>query len=193
MLGMSSSDFMAFCQKYGDVASVAGLSLSVMGLIISLVGFAMTLYGQRRIRLITEDAERRIARATEEGNQRTRQTVEKIAWQMLAADVESAIRYIGEVRAAGHGGLWHRAADKSQEARFCLMRLVGNPKLTSAEVEAVRPAIPNLAIVTRMIEQKKLRKNATPLLPEQSAGKLDEIVTTLGDILSRVSNAVLEA
>jgi hypothetical protein len=168
---LAAFDFWRFCNEYGNAASVVGLAITV-------VGFAVTWV---RIKRAADDARRQVAAA-----------LTHIAYQTLAADIERVIRYIGEARSLGRGGLWHTALDKFNEATMTVRQLSGNPQLFPAEKSAVELGVQRLISVARAVEKDKLRKDASPRFAEQNVAALVAVVESLGRIQSRLANLALE-
>jgi hypothetical protein len=168
---IAAIDFWQFCSEYGNVASIIGLA-------ITLAGFAVTWIGIKRA---TDNARRQIA-----------ETLGRIAFQTLAADIDRVIRYIGMARSFGRGGLWHTALDKLNEATLALRQLSGNPHQSPAEKSAIELAVQDLIGVARLVEKDKLRKDATPRFADKTVAALDAVVESLGRIQSRLANVTLE-
>ncbi len=94
----------AFCDRFGNRASVAGL-------LVSLIGFALTLWTVYETQRASRAAQEKIRQEVTAAQQETRETVAKIGLQLLHAESEATLRLITEVRRASREQQWLRAAE----------------------------------------------------------------------------------
>jgi hypothetical protein len=87
--------FEAFCNRYGNVASVIGLGLSV-------VGFAVTW-------IVQYFAKKQVV-----------QIIERIGTRQLESEVSTARNLVRDLRDASNRAQWTRAAEKCQEVESCI-------------------------------------------------------------------------
>ena len=166
----------AFCQEWGDVASVGGFLLSLLGMIISLVGFVLTLRGQRRIRRAAQEA------------------VKRVALHLLTTGLDTLLRLVTDAREAARQGQWQRAIDRCAEARLAVLPLPHNPHLLDTERLALTKAEDKLRLVLQYIENHRLPPGSNPgNLPDAKRRELDETIRTLGEVRGRLHGTALEA
>ncbi len=108
-------DFLTFCHRWGDAASILGFALSLLSVLVALVGFFLTLRGQRRIREATEQA------------------LSQAAYKIAVAEVGTLLRQLEGMRDAVRHQLWLPAVFRGGEARYLVLSLSANSTLTANE------------------------------------------------------------
>ena len=149
LLALFRHELSAFCDRFGNAASVAGL-------LVSLIGFALTLWTVYETQRASRAAQEKIREEVTAAQQETRETVAKIGLQLLHAESDSTLRLITEVRRASREQQWLRAAEKCQEAKQAAIHLTANPHLTPEEKRALREGADNLQLILEFIEKNRL-------------------------------------
>lgn len=169
------TEFVEFSNKWGNVASVIGLMLTVIGFGITFYAFSLTLGEQRRIR-------QAVARA-----------IERVASSILSSTAEEAESLLLEFKNAVRREEWLRAGEKCDDAEARVARMRGNPHLTANEDQDLATGVDDLRLVSRYItRQKMLKPNPARGFHEAKLDAVDRLIATLRSIRARIQNRVWE-
>jgi hypothetical protein len=160
-------------EHYGDLASVAGL-------LLTLVGFVVTIWNVRRAR-----------RAAEEARQAAREAVARIGVQLLANEIGTALQLVREVDAACRDRNWHAAVYRGDEARIRLAHLLEDQGLELEERGLISSSIDDLGAI--LTDLQKLRDAGdTGKATTRIAKRLHTMITTLSRIRGRILSETLK-
>lgn len=157
--------------NWGDIASIAGLGLS-------LIGFAVTILGVWRSQTAAEQA-RNAANAVKAS----------IAHYDTIADLSSAVGIMDEIKRLHRQKAWGILPDRYGELRRRLIALKSYETiLTGPQRQIIQETIEKLADLDRRVERCLSQSSAPP-----NPAKLNEIVTTQLDLVHAVLAAVQRA
>lgn len=160
-------------EHYGDVASVAGL-------LISVTGFLVTIHSVRKAKQAAEGA-----------RQAARETVARITSQVLTNEIRVALQVVRDLDAACHDRDWYLVIQRCDEARTQLSQLSTSPRLEESERGKLREAPDFLNEL--MKTAKRLRRSKTEKdLSNPMSDRSHDLVTTLSGILGRLQYQALE-
>ena len=169
------TEFVDFSNKWGNVASVVGLLLTVIGFGITFYGFSLTLGEQNRIR------------------QAVTKAIEKAASNILSSIAEEAERLLLEFKDAVRRGEWLRAGQKCDDAESRVARMLGNPHLVANEDQNLAMGVDDLRLVSRYITREKtLKANPARGFHEPKLDVVDRRLAALRAIRARIHNRVWE-
>jgi hypothetical protein len=169
------SEVAAFCDRFGNAASV-------FGFLITVIGFTVTIWGVRRAR-----------RAAESARAAVREAVEKIGSQLLDDEIVITLRNIHSARDACRVRNWEKASDRCEEAMESLARAIMNPRLHPTESGNMTDAIDDLRLIARRLDEMHANTTVAPGLSREKRKQLDVIVVELNRIRARLRYAVMEA
>lgn len=153
-----------WASQWGDLASIAGLGLTI-------VGFVVTIVGVRRSRAAAEAA-RLAAEATQAS----------IAQYDAIADLSAAAAIMDEIKRLQRHGAWGVLPDRYGELRRRLVALKGSAaQLTEAHRQVFQSAIETFADLERRVERA-----ASAAVPPPNPAKLNDIVSGQIDALHAV-------
>jgi hypothetical protein len=165
---------------------------SVVGLLVSVVGFALTVWTVYETQRVSQEAQLQIEKEVAAARKETRQAVEKIALQLLQAEIEGSYRLITEARLAIQDGRWSRAAEKCQDARQSVVRLAAYRHLGEQERLAYVVGAENLQLTIGFMERNRMKPNAPAGLPSDKLQPLDTLLTQLERTRARLLQLLLE-
>lgn len=165
---------LAFAGQWGDMASIAGLA-------ISLVGFGFTLVGVRRSRSAAEAA----ASAAE-------QTRSALLQNNAIVELSAAMTAMDEIKRLQREGAWHILPDRYSSLRASLIRIRSAGGSISAEDgSALSAAISQFGELEQRIE-RALAKKTTPSNPakfnEIVSGHLDSLQIVLTSLQKKLGS-----
>jgi hypothetical protein len=169
----------------GNVASVAGLAVSVLG-------FVVTIWTVLDARQQIKESAARAAEATAQAREEGRRAVEVIASQLFAADCAALRGGVEDLRQATLDRQWPRAAYRCHECRLVAYRLARDRHLTGEEVSALRAVADDLQLIRRFIEKNRLAGQPGPLQDRQTE-TLDNMIALLAQIQARLHHQPLLA
>lgn len=156
-------------EHYGDIASVAGL-------VISIVGFVVTILGVRKA-----------GRAAEGARQAAREAVSRVRSRLSTEDLSEVITTVREADSACRNRDWGRATERCDEARTKLAMLSENEGLNRDDREAASTFSTTLGTLLHHIHS--IRVSApTKALSQQRSKQFHEIITVLSQILGRLQS-----
>lgn len=153
-------------EHYGDIASVAGL-------LITIVGFAVTIWNVTKTR-----------KAVDEG-------LARIKSQVDLSDITQALQVMRTLDSDCRDRVWVSAVKRADEARTLLARLAANPRLTRPEVLDLKATPDHLKALMTAIQRLR-REGGLNDLQTVHLNRLHAIVIKLGEILGRLQNLALE-
>lgn len=123
-------------QRLGDLASMAGL-------LVSVVGFALTIWGVMRSKGAAERAEQAAAE--------TRQTIRLLD---TVVDFTTAIGALEEIKRLHRTANWPLLPERYTTIRRLLVTLrTTNPHMTSNQRNVVQSALANLIVIENLVEK----------------------------------------
>ena len=150
---------------YGDLASVAGLAISIGGFLVTIV-----------IGWTTQ-------RAVREG-------LARITSQVAMNEVGAVLQVLRVLDSACRDRLWASAMERCDEARTHLSRLSESPRLTITEQARLKEAPNHLRSLMTAVQ--RLRRSTPRDLASTHLNRLHEIITALSTTLGRLQNQALE-
>jgi hypothetical protein len=163
-----------FCNKYGNLASVAGFLLAIFG-------FPITLF-----RLTT------IRRETERAKNEAREGLRRLGHQLLSFEIGNINHIMEDLTNAYRDRSWAKSIDKCHQLKVAAMRLIEHPDLDDEERSQFRGACDDLSLVMRYIEKNRITAaNAEIDLPAQQKKSLDRMSLAFLKIESRLKHAAL--
>jgi len=159
------TELRAWAAEWGDIASVAGLFLTV-------IGFGITIFGVWRSKTAAEQA-RQAAIATRES----------IANYDAVADLASAMAIMEEIKRFQRHGVWFVLPDRYSELRRRLVTIRrSQTRLTEVDRQTLQAAIEKFAQLEQTID-RAVANSRTPPRPDKLndivAGQIDEVHAVL--------------
>jgi hypothetical protein len=159
------NEFQRWCARWGDLASVAGV-------ILSLIGFAATIWGVWRSKDAAEAAE-----------QAAIETRNSIAHYDAIADLTSSLAIMGEIKRLQRLGVWAVLPDRYSELRRHLVAIkTSRMQLDDHQLQTIQSTIEAFAQLEKRVERAVL-SNEVPANPAKLndivSGKIDEVHAVL--------------
>lgn len=166
-------DWSFFKNHYGNIASVAGL-------VVSVIGFSFTLYQVRKSRSAAERAQAM-----------AREAIDRVSSRLFFTQITIAVRLVQEVRSFCRAKDWQRAVDRCEQLRIVLAGVVDDSKLQGDERKTVSKAIDDLLLIMGHLDGIG-HEERSPSVPTRMMKSLDRIVITLTRIDGRLRAVALE-
>jgi hypothetical protein len=157
----------AWCDRYGNVASV-------IGLILTVVGFCVTFWNFRRVNRVIQD------------------TIERISVRLLERDVADALRLVKEAKQACNDSNWPHAAVRCEDARECLARYSHHRRVSPDERERIQDAVGHLRLIAQYVGRIGSAENQPRDLSRDKRRQLDLIIELLNSMQGRLWGAAME-
>src|SRR5262249_76912 len=120
--------------------AIAGDVASILGLVAAVIGFPWAILGQRRIQ----------------------RAVQRVAWQVLLADLDELSRLLSALRTLSRAAQWPRSVDRCDDAQHLALRLVSHPHLSEEDRRELRAGADDLGTISTYILTKKLTSANPP-------------------------------
>lgn len=209
-------ELIAFSNRWGNVASVAGLWLAVVGFLVTILSLWLTHQVERearkRIAETLSNASDAVTTAQEETRQailessqvvtaaqgQMREAVVRIGYELLQSECSAlgyAVREIHRLtlEAVTHGESWVKVAERCREAARAATLLLGNPHLNEEETIGLRRGVDDLNDLARFVQRKRIPPGSaqSPLRAVQ-VEPLEALITLIDRTSMRMRRRVLE-
>jgi len=161
-------------EEYGNIASIAGL-------FVSIAGFIFTLYQVWKTR-----------RAAEKAQEIAREVLNRAGHQLLTAQINTAVTMPKEIGNFCSSKQWDMAIDRCKQLQMLLANQVEDSRLKDSERLQIKTHIDDLSLIVRKLDEIK-RQEGMLELPQKEMESLDKIVISLSRIDGRLRNKMLEA
>jgi len=166
--------------------------VTVWGLYLALVALALTVWTvletQRSSKISAERTEAAVALSRQE----TRQTLQKIALQLLREECEAISRLIPDALRAADGKDWNATIEKLQEAKRLAARLQQSGQLFDPEKEIVKAGASDLELIISHVRGKQPKNLEAPGLASTKREPLEKMTSQVEIILARLRQQLLE-
>jgi hypothetical protein len=167
------SDFVAFCDRNGNVASV-------LGFIVSLIGFGLTLWTIYRVK-----------KDTQATRQAAKEAVDRIGVQFLGGSIDVILRMVRDAKTACRSANWPRAIDHCEDSIVWMAQLGEDIRLQPDERTALAEAIDTVRVVIGFLEG--IRPGVSrPQGLSATREQLNQVIMTLSGIHGRLRRTASE-
>lgn len=173
--GEAWSEFIEYCNRWGNVASVLGVVLGMIGFAVTFFGFWFVFGEQARIRAAVSAA------------------VGRAASTVISSATDEAERLLLGFLDAVREKRWTRAGEKCDDAGSQVSRILDNPHLLEKENRDLAAGVDNLHLVSNYLTiYKALKDEPAEGFHEPKLEAVHRLITALRTVRSRIQKRVWE-